>query len=397
MNGNLSALREHFRRMGAAYLVLILSLIPTVLAYRRLTENAAARDQARFEQAVRSTEEALVQGMENFVSALRGVRGLFDANQKVGPEQWQKFTHSIELKWNYRSMLDIGFAERVLPEEKRSHSAAMRAHGDPSYTLVPEGERDEYFPVRYLSSATNSPNWAPGWDAFSEPKRRTAMKGARLVDRPTATGKVTLFTPDGPLSKPGFVVYLPVYRNGVKPDKPGERRAATIGFVFASFVAQDFGESILAKRTNAPIGLEVFDGDDPSAASLLFDSEGLQAAGHAAGPPPLSVTSRREGLGRTWMLRFSALPAFEIDSRKHLPKVAMLVGLTVSLLLFGIVWTQARARSAAEALSGELQLLCECGLGFCHDSQAICVTAGKGRDIGVRVPLGGLRCGPSCR
>jgi len=103
--------------MGTAYLVLILSLIPTVLAYRRLKENAEARDQARFEQAVRSTEEALVQGMENFVSALRGVRGLFDANQKVGPEQWQKFAHSIDLKWNYRGMLDIGFAERVLPEE----------------------------------------------------------------------------------------------------------------------------------------------------------------------------------------------------------------------------------------------------------------------------------------
>ena len=102
--------------MGAAYLVLILSLIPTVLAYRRLEENAAARDQARFEQAVRSTEEAVVQGMENFASALLGVRGLFDANPKFGPEQWQKFAHSIDLKWNYRGMLDIGLAERVLPE-----------------------------------------------------------------------------------------------------------------------------------------------------------------------------------------------------------------------------------------------------------------------------------------
>src|SRR5437867_8376056 len=312
MNGNWSVLRGHFRRMGAAYLVLILSLIPTFLAYRRLKENAAARDQARFEQAVQSTEEALVHGMENFVSALRGVRGLFDANQEVGPEHWQKFAHSIDLNWNYRGMLDMGFAERVLPEEKRQHSAAMRTQGDPSYTLVPEGERDEYFPIRYLSSATNSPKWAPGWDAFSEPKRRTAMESARLVDRPTATGKVTLFTPDGPRPEPGFVVYLPVYRDGVKPDKPGERRAATVGFVFASFVAQYFGESILAKRTNAPIALEVFDGDTPSAEGLLFDSEGLQAAGHTAASRPPSVTRRREGLGRTWILRFSALPAFEL-------------------------------------------------------------------------------------
>ena len=354
MNRNLTALRELFRRMGTAYLVLILSLIPTVLAYHRLKENAAARDQARFEQAVRSTEEALVQGMENFVSALRGVRGLFDANPKVGPEQWQKFALSIDLKWNH-GMLDIGFAERVLPEDKGRYSAAMRASGDPSYTLVPAGERDEYFPIRYLSAATNSPQWTPGWDAFSEPKRRSAMEKARLVDRPTATGKVTLFTADGPLAETGFVVYLPVYRNGVKPDKPGERRAATTGFVFASFVAQDFGQNILAERTNAPIALEVFDSDTASAESLLFDSEGLESAGHPSGSRTLSVTSRREGLGRTWILRFSALPAFELDSKKQLPKVAMSVGLTVSLLLFGIVWTQARAHAAAEALTGELR------------------------------------------
>ena len=189
MNRNLSVLREHLRRKGAAYLVLILSLIPTVLAYRRLKENAAARDQARFERAVRSTEEAVVQGMENFVSALREVRGLFDANPKVGPEQWQKFAQSIDLKWNYHGMLDIGFAERVLPEEKRPYSAAMRAHGVPSYTLVPAGERDEYFPIRYLSAATNSPQWAPGWDAFSEPKRRAAMERAQLVDRPPRPAK----------------------------------------------------------------------------------------------------------------------------------------------------------------------------------------------------------------
>src|ERR1041385_4368477 len=187
---NLSAAREHFRRMGTAYLVLILSLIPTFLAYQRLAANAEGRDQARFAQAARSTEDAVVQGMENFVSALRGVRGLFDANAKVGPEQWQKFAHSMDLKWNYRGMLDMGFAERVLPEEKARYSAAMRARGHPSYTLVPPGERDEYFPVRYLNAATNTPQWAPGWDAYSEPKRRVAMDNARLTDRPTATGKV---------------------------------------------------------------------------------------------------------------------------------------------------------------------------------------------------------------
>src|SRR5882724_11177594 len=117
MNGNLSVLREHCRRMGTAYLVLILSLIPTVLAYRRLKENAAARDQARFEQAVRSTEAAVVQGMENFVSALRGVRGLFDANPKVGPEQWQQFARSEEHTSELQSLRHL--VCRLLLEKKK--------------------------------------------------------------------------------------------------------------------------------------------------------------------------------------------------------------------------------------------------------------------------------------
>src|ERR1051326_1608669 len=355
MNWKLPMMRDHIRRMGTAYLVLILSLIPTVIAYQRVKESAAARDHARFEQEIRSTEEAVVQRMENFVSALRGVRGLFDAHQTVGPEQWQKFAQSIDLKGNYRGMLDIGFAERVLPKDRGRHTAAMRARGYPNYTLVPVGERDEYFPLLYLSSATNSPNWAPGWDAFSDAQRRAGMERARAVDRPISTGKVTLFTPDGPLNQPAFVVYLPVYRNGVKPEKAAERSAATIGFVFGSFLARDFGESILAGRTNAPIALEAFEGATPTSEGLLFESEGLRQTRRAAGSRPLSVTTLREGLGRTWSFRFTTLPAFELDSRRHLPLAALSAGLTVSLLLFGIVWVQARARSAAEALTGELR------------------------------------------
>src|SRR4030088_2481265 len=105
MKGNLPAWREHFRRMWAAYLVLVISLIPTFIAYRRVKENVAARDRARFEQTVRVTRAALNQRMEKFISALRGVRGLFDANQTLGVEQSQKYAQSIDLKWNYRGML----------------------------------------------------------------------------------------------------------------------------------------------------------------------------------------------------------------------------------------------------------------------------------------------------
>ena len=80
-----------------------------------------------FEQMTQAARDALTQRMESYLSALRGVRGLFDAHATVTPEQWEKYARSIDLKWNYRGMLDIGFAQRVTREEKGRHVAAMRA------------------------------------------------------------------------------------------------------------------------------------------------------------------------------------------------------------------------------------------------------------------------------
>jgi len=355
MNGHWPELREHLRRMAAAYLVLLISLVPTLIAYRRVKENVTARDQARFEQMTQAARDALTQRMESYLSALRGMRGLFDAYPTVTPEQWEKYARSIDLKWNYRGMLDIGFAQRVTREEKGRHVAAMRAAGFPGYAMKWSADRDEYFPVIYLSAATNSPKWTPGWDLFNEPARRIAMERARQADRPMATGKVTLLTADGPKPEPGFVLYLPVYRDGVKPDGEQERKEATKGFVFASFIARELGESILGTQANRLIDIEVFDGDRLSPESLLFDGAGSLAAVGPRRPGRWSKSVPVEGLGRNWTMYFSTVPAFELDSKQHLPGMTLAGGLTFSLLLFGVAWAQVRPRAAAERLSGELR------------------------------------------
>jgi len=181
------------------------------------------------------------------------------------------------------------------------------------------------------------------------------MEQARQTDRPMATGKRTLLTPDGREAGSGFVIFLPVYRDGVKPEKREQRRNATIGFVFASILHRELGESILGPPTNRPVDIEVFEGNSPSPEHLLFDSDAERAAGNRSESRQLSTSMPLAGLGRNWTLFFFTRPAFELDSKKRLPKLALLGGLTISLLLFGIVWSQVRTRSAAEVLSGELR------------------------------------------
>ena len=206
----------------------------------------------------------------------------------------------------------------------------------------------------YLSCATPSPRWDPGWDVFNDPQRRAAMERARRADSPMATGKVPLLTSAGAQPEAGLVIYLPVYRNGANPATEQEQKEGTIGFVFASLVAGDLGATIVGEQANRLVDMEIFDGQTPSPENLLYDSDGVQAAGKPAVARSFSKSLVVEELGRTWTLHLSTLPAFDLDSGKHLPLVALFGGLTVSLLLFGVAWTQVRGRAAAEVLAKEL-------------------------------------------
>jgi PAS domain S-box-containing protein len=346
---------EHLRRMRAAYLVLVIALIPTYLVYRRSAENVLSRDHTRFEQVIRLTEDTLKQRMENYISALRGARGLFDARHWVTPAEWEKYAASIDLRWNYQGMMDIGFAQRVNRDELADHVAWMQNAGFPRYRLDSHQEREDYFPMIYLSAVTNSPNWAPGWDLANETNRLVAMNEAGTTDRPIATGKTTLLSPDGPVAEPGFVIYLPVYRDGVAPKESSRRKDAVAGFVFASFRGRELGQQMFGKQANAPIDYEVFDGETPTRENLLFDSDNLLVACDSSVRRYLSQQVKMPGLGRIWTLHFSTLPAFELDSNKTVPPVALGSGLLISVLLFLIAVTQANARAEAERMTATLR------------------------------------------
>ena len=61
---------------------------------------------------------------------------------------------------------------------------------------------------------------------YSEPVRREAMERARDSGLPALSGKVTLVQEFGPEVQAGFLIYLPIYANGVTPVTVDARREA---------------------------------------------------------------------------------------------------------------------------------------------------------------------------
>ena len=345
--------KERFRGQGVAYLVLAICLGASALVCFRVHHNVQARDQVRFEEAARSTKEALENGIESYISALRGVRGLFEASPRVDLPEWEDYVRSIDLRHNYRGVMDLGYARRVRHSELDAHLAEMHGRVSKEYEIQPPGDREEYYPLIYLSTPTNSPPWIPGWDAYSEPNREAAIEKAISSDNPVATGKVQLFSQSGPCDEAGFILYLPICRRGTRSEGTGDANGELTGVAFASFRAREFGDRIFG--TNPAIDIEVYDSENMSARNLLYNSDGMMSAGNPRVSKRFSKTILLPGLGRIWSLHITTLPPFELDSKRHLTVIALVAGITVSLLLFVITLTQARARLKAEGLSENLQ------------------------------------------
>ena len=84
VNASLQALRrgyvrigEHLRRSGAAYGVLLISLLLTALAYYYVRQNVEAQNRLRFNETAQLTQQAIERRTKAYLDAMFGARGLF--------------------------------------------------------------------------------------------------------------------------------------------------------------------------------------------------------------------------------------------------------------------------------------------------------------------------------
>jgi CHASE1-domain containing sensor protein len=156
VNASLQALRqgyvrigEHLRRSGAAYGVLLISLLLTALAYYYVSQNVEAQNHLRFDETAQLTQQAIERRTKAYLDAMFGARGLFYASRSVTREEWDNYVEGIEPDKRYDGLQALGYAERVEPDEREAFSRRAQREDLPSLhpDLVPGGERRVYFPI----------------------------------------------------------------------------------------------------------------------------------------------------------------------------------------------------------------------------------------------------------
>jgi signal transduction histidine kinase/CHASE1-domain containing sensor protein len=343
-------LRSH----AAPAVVLLTGLLTAGGAALFVSRVVAAQQDARFSAESSASLEALQDRMDAYTGMLRATRGVFEA---VGEEPdrgtFARFVESLDVEKLFPGIQGIGWARALRPDELRAHEAQMRASGRPGYVVWPAGERPLYSAIVLLEPLDWRNERAIGYDMFSDPTRREAMERARDTGQVAASGKVELVQEVGAERQPGFLMYLPVYARPAASLE--ERRRLLLGWVYAPFRAADLLGGTLGDAQPA-VGVDVFDGAEPRAESLLY---------RAGGPHGARVRhdrlERLEIAGRPWTIRYSATDAFGSRTEQYLPAAVLAAGLAVASLLFSITRADAQGRARAERRARRSSFLADAG------------------------------------
>jgi signal transduction histidine kinase len=342
-------------RRAAAYIVLLGALILTGLAWYYVSQNVEAQEQARFDETVQTTQQAIDRRLNAYIDAMLDVRGLFAASESVERDEFREYVDGTDLQERYPGVQAVGYSERVGSEEKDEFESKVREEGYPDYSLVPDGERYEYFPIVYIEPSEGSNQRLFGYDTFAKRTQRAAMERARDTGLPAVSGRVALTAENGQDQTAGFLIYLPVYSNGQPQENAPERRRALQGFIVSVFRADELLEGIFGEQADPTVDFEVFDGADFDEEHLLHDGDGVLHAGDASYSPRFSDLTTLEVGGRVWSLYFDSLPGFESGWQSNLPLFVLIGGLVVSFCLFGIIWVLDNSRARAERIGAELE------------------------------------------
>ena len=327
--------------------------------------NLDSFSQSRFEQGAERIQSEVVRRLNQSIYGLKGARGAIAASPDLKRSGFRAYVESRDLPTEFPGIRGFGLIQRVQRSALERFVAGERADGAPDFNVRSSGQASDLYVVRYVEPLASN-RAALGFDLGQESTRRAAVEYA--VD----TGEATLLAGISLLQDsrhaPALMFLLPVYRHGGKPNTVEARRNDLLGLLYAPIVASELLEGVTTV-TDSLMDFELFDGNTPSAQSLIYDADEHWVAAHAGRHGNASDDRRYQSErvinvgSRVLTLRLSSSQRFEAAQDRSSVTLVGAGGTLVSFLMAISVWLLAagrqRARELAQSMTVELDRMAQ--------------------------------------
>jgi len=284
--------------------------------------------------------------LRDHVAILEGVRALYQSDAAASGPGIRAYLGALQPQVHAPGMEGIGIAAAMRAATPAALEARLRENYGEDIKVWPATDQPVGFAVILVEPYTPRRRVALGFDMYSEPVRRAAMRRAWQTGRPAASGIVRLAQERAAkVKQQGFLIYLPVYTRGSEPGvmdeaakAPGARPVEA--FVYAPFRINDMMKAVLGSQLDKIDGLEIRAGAGPSAPVVFRHGK----MGWDAQDQVLRIADRQ------WTMRISYGRFLERLGR---PLAIFLFGLALAALATQLHRVQQRRVGAAQALADE--------------------------------------------
>jgi PAS domain S-box-containing protein len=348
---------------GLTVAIVCLGLVVSALAAWSLARRAQADAQSDFSRRSEQITTEVVQRLSASVFGLKGARGAYAASEQVDRQEFKAFVGSMDLQREFPGNRGFGWVDRVPRAELEAYLDRVRATDSPGLVLRQFGQQpgDVLYVIRYIEPEALSPR-SMGADMGSDPRPRGAIEHAIASGETTLSAAVPLER-DGRTS-PGFLMFVPVYKEGVTPATEALRQAQLLGVLYAPLIARDVLSGVTGAADDM-VTFQLFSGQTEPRPDSWIAGVHSTAGGRGmtettepslVSPAAFNQQLRFEVYGQYFTLVTSSTRAFE-QSVQLMPALALLLlGILLTLALAWMSTQSVRARLKAEALANSMTI-----------------------------------------
>ena len=299
--------------------VILLPLGITFFAWTVTSEYIHVAQTIKFDTLAGESEKALFNRMNAYHYALLGGKGLYEGSDTVSRKEWRAYVKATDVLKNFPGINGIGTIYDVKPGEIDAFVQQAANDGFPDFKIKPEGTFPENFIINFIEPIEiNRP--AVGLNTGFEANRREAAIKSRDSGKAAITKRILLV--QDAEQTPGFLLFLPTYRNDVPLNSVEQRRSAFKHWIYAPFIGKNFMRN-LTDSQGTTLNLQVFDGTEIDPESLIYDSR----SDHDTHKPRFVVAKQIQIMQQNWYLVWSSTQQFEVAEQRNEPVLILLLGL----------------------------------------------------------------------
>jgi PAS domain S-box-containing protein len=344
-----------YQRLLVAVSVLLMGTVIAAAVFLVQSREADAVDTRHIENLAARLQNHMQDRIGTYINALQGGASFYAASEKVTRAEWRQYVRSLQLLERFPGINGVGVVLPVEASQAADFVARARRDGVPDFSIrpvpnapAPDSDAAQHFVILYCEP-TELNAAAIGLDLASEPLRRQAAIAARETRQPSITSRITLVQDQK--RGPGFLLYLPIFRQPFPNEDVLPGRATFLGWIDAPLIADAFfGRAITAEGHF--LNLRIYDGMTTADDKLMFDSRAVDG-GPAPTPFKPELVTQLALADHVFTMTWNRSAAFDAQSRRT-PIVICAGMILFSALLAGLVATLATQNERANAYAADM-------------------------------------------